>query len=562
LIYQFCHTGILFYNTWAWSVTMPQSIHGLQKSCLVIPCSFDYSSDPPKNPYQIVWYQLVDRGYPVVFDSWNPASVIDRYKGRTSLYKQKFRGCSLLIEVLSLSHSGDKIYAWVDPENIGWTTYKFYDVSTIIYVDSSAEKPRVQISGGDKIGDRIKVQCTTYHTCPYKPPSFSLKGIEKSFGKDDKLLHIDNGDGKWEITLTREGVVQSETQEIQCSVRHSGGLTASTTKIHTAQCTIDQPNIADLNTEFLEGVQQNIVCSVTYGCSSYQPQILWNDENLHESITFISTKGIKHEAKSTLKFTAKANDNGKTITCETRFKGSSQRAQMTLRVKSILFHNTWAWSVTMPYSIRGLQKSCLVIPCSFYYSSYPPMNPYRIVWYEYVDRGYPAVFDSWDPASVIDRYKGRTSLYKPTFRGCSLLIKDLSLSHSGDRIYAWVDPENIGWRTYEFFNVSIIIYVDSSAEKPRVHISGGAKIGDRITIKCTAYHTCPYEPPSLSLKGIEKHFEKDDTLLNRDIDDGKWEITLTREGIVQSETQTIECSVRHSGGLTASTTKIHAAQCK
>lgn len=114
----------------------------------------------------------------------------------------------------------------------------------------------------------------------------------------------------------------------------------------------------------------------------------------------------------------------------------------------------------MPSKVHGLHKSCLVIPCSFSYSAYPPHYPYRVVWYEYVDRGYPAVYDSWYPSSVIDRYKGRTSLYTNNYRDCSLLIKYLSLSHDGDRIYTWVDPENVGRSTFRFFDVTTVISVD------------------------------------------------------------------------------------------------------
>lgn len=99
-----------------------------------------------------------------------------------------------------------------------------------------AKKPSVDISGGHRIGESITVRCKTSHTCPYQPPSLSLSGIEKKFGTEDKLEHISVGGGKWETRLTRAGVVQSERQDIQCSVRHSGGLSASTTVIHNAEC--------------------------------------------------------------------------------------------------------------------------------------------------------------------------------------------------------------------------------------------------------------------------------------------------------------------------------------
>lgn len=129
----FWHTGMLFNTAWSWWVNMPSSIRGLHKSCLVIPCSFSYTADPPQNHFRIVWYEYVNRGYPLVYDGWYPDSVIDRYKGKTSLYNVgTYRDCSLLIKDLSLSHDGDRIYTWVDPDNVG---YKFYDKTTLIFVE-------------------------------------------------------------------------------------------------------------------------------------------------------------------------------------------------------------------------------------------------------------------------------------------------------------------------------------------------------------------------------------------------------------------------------------------
>lgn len=134
LTYQFSHTGILVNSTWAWSVRMPHSVYGLRRSCIVIPCSFSYSSYPPYNAYRVVWYQYVDRGYPLVYDSWYPKEVIDKYRGRTSIYKGSHLDCSLMIDDLSFSHDGDRIYTWIDPENVGSSNFKFFDVTALIHV--------------------------------------------------------------------------------------------------------------------------------------------------------------------------------------------------------------------------------------------------------------------------------------------------------------------------------------------------------------------------------------------------------------------------------------------
>ncbi|XP_072547732.1 uncharacterized protein [Salminus brasiliensis] len=454
--------GILFSGTWTWLVKMPRSIRGLQGSCLVIPCSFDYTSDPPVNPHRVVWYQYVSRGYPLVYDNWDPRSVIPKFRGKTSLYgNPSHRDCSLLIKDLDMSHHGEKVYPWVDPENVGWRTYEFFDVTTVIHVEHSVQDPSLQIIGGINIGDTISVQCSTYHTCPYRTPTLTLSGIERKEGINDRVENTHIGDGKYQITLKRDGVVRAVSQRVQCSVKHPGGRSATATRTHTAKC--------------------------NQSCDSS------------------------------------------------------------------------GWLVKMPRSIRGLQGSCLVIPCSFDYSSDPPVNPHRVVWYQYVSRGYPLVYDNWDPRSVIPKFRGKTSLYgNPSYKDCSLLIKDLDMSHHGEQIYPWVDPENVGRSTYRFFDVTTEIHVEHSVQDPSLQIIGGINIGDTISVQCSTYHTCPYNKPTLTLSGIEGI---NDRVENTHIGDGKYQITLKRDGVVRAVSQRVQCSVIHYGGCSATATRTHTAKC-
>jgi len=114
----------------------------------------------------------------------------------------------------------------------------------------------------------------------------------------------------------------------------------------------------------------------------------------------------------------------------------------------------------MPKEIRGLQGSCLVIPCHFSYTWYPPTDPHRIVWYQWVSKGYPLVYDPRYPYDVIEKFRGKTDLYGTRDWDCSLLIKNLKHSHHGEKIYAWIDPENVGWRTYPFYDVTSTILVE------------------------------------------------------------------------------------------------------
>ncbi len=82
-----------------------------------------------------MWYQWVSKGYPLVYDPWYPNNVIGKFRGKTDLYVNSSWDCSLLIKNLEPSHHEEKLYAWIDPENVGYRTYKFYDVVSKILVE-------------------------------------------------------------------------------------------------------------------------------------------------------------------------------------------------------------------------------------------------------------------------------------------------------------------------------------------------------------------------------------------------------------------------------------------
>lgn len=107
--------------------------------------------------------------------------------------------------------------------------------------------------------------------------------------------------------------------------------------------------------------------------------------------------------------------------------------------------------------------SCVIIPCSFDYYRFPPTNPNRVVWYKYARHGYPLVYDNMYTAHVIDEFRGRTSRVT-TFSGgkeCSLKISRVTWEHDKQRIYPWIDPENVGRGTYRFFDKTVTIEVTS-----------------------------------------------------------------------------------------------------
>nr|XP_055053792.1 sialoadhesin-like [Misgurnus anguillicaudatus] len=305
-------TGVLLFETLAWEVRMPSEIHGLRGSCLVIPCSYSYTSYPPTNPRRVVWYQYVSSSYPLVYDPWYPDSVIDKFRGKTEIYNptNSDRDCSLLIKIVDPSHNGEKLYTWIDPENIGKSTYKFYDVTSTIIVDSNPQQPIINISGGLKIGDSITVVCYILHTCPYSKPNIILKGIEGSDKIDD--VHMENG--RWKTTRTRTGVVKAERSDIECVFY---------------RITIEPKLTADI----IEGVAKTFTCTVHHSCQMNPPILSWNYENMPVKNEKKQLTGFKLATSSTITFLGTKKDDGKKLTCTTNISGQKITASVDLHVQ-------------------------------------------------------------------------------------------------------------------------------------------------------------------------------------------------------------------------------------
>lgn len=118
--------------------------------------------------------------------------------------------------------------------------HTFLDGCTVRFIDNSlhflckgrADKPDIMISGNMRVGESAIVQCTVYHTCPTNPPSLSLNIPLKSHS----LTHSSMSDGTSKTTLTTTLNIESDLQSVECSVRHIGGLRASSTKNLNAKC--------------------------------------------------------------------------------------------------------------------------------------------------------------------------------------------------------------------------------------------------------------------------------------------------------------------------------------
>uniref|UniRef100_A0A8C7FRZ9 B-cell receptor CD22 first Ig-like domain-containing protein n=1 Tax=Oncorhynchus kisutch TaxID=8019 RepID=A0A8C7FRZ9_ONCKI len=90
-------------DTSSWTAEVPDSVSGLEGSCIVIPCSFNYP-EPKIKPSEFtgIWFKDTSE---VIYHT-DSSNVITDYRGRTELVGNlRQKNCSLRIDPL---HSSDK----------------------------------------------------------------------------------------------------------------------------------------------------------------------------------------------------------------------------------------------------------------------------------------------------------------------------------------------------------------------------------------------------------------------------------------------------------------------
>ncbi|KAG5857981.1 hypothetical protein ANANG_G00025220 [Anguilla anguilla] len=191
-------------------------------SCIVVPCSF---TPPTANEaVEVTWYQYVSRGYPLVYSESKPGDVIDKFRDSTELIGRAGEGnCSLKINLTREAHNAEKIYVWIEPNQLDGY---FYDQTVTLEVTENAPQPEIRVVRSDLTeGDVVRLSCDVIHTCPPSPPSVSFRNHRGALS----WSHNKEEAGRWRISVETSWKVNSADhgRGVVCDVTHPGGRTAS-----------------------------------------------------------------------------------------------------------------------------------------------------------------------------------------------------------------------------------------------------------------------------------------------------------------------------------------------
>ncbi|KAJ8404989.1 hypothetical protein AAFF_G00329100 [Aldrovandia affinis] len=176
-----------------WRVTFPAQISAPAGSCMVIPCSFPSPSSP--QTVDVSWYQYAKYSYPMVYSKTKGREVIAKFRGRTEIVGSTGEGnCSLKINSTQVAHNAERIYVWINPNNLSGT---FYEKMVTLQVTAKAAQPEMQVSGELTEGAAVRLTCSVVHTCPPSPPYISLSNHRGVL----KWSHVEEGAGHSGIVL-------------------------------------------------------------------------------------------------------------------------------------------------------------------------------------------------------------------------------------------------------------------------------------------------------------------------------------------------------------------------
>lgn len=95
----------------------------------------------------------------------------------------------------------------------------------------TAEKPQIMISGDKTVGQYVQVECYVYHTCLTYPPTLSLN-IPLKYHQSRTTVYMN----QYKTSLTTTMHIEKDHQTVECTVRHTGGLSATGSVTLNAKC--------------------------------------------------------------------------------------------------------------------------------------------------------------------------------------------------------------------------------------------------------------------------------------------------------------------------------------
>ncbi|KAE8288648.1 hypothetical protein D5F01_LYC12523 [Larimichthys crocea] len=417
-----------------WSFTTPGSITGMRGSCIIVPCSFSYSTSQPAN-LRVIWYLFQINGYPPVFDE------------RQTVFNH-------------------------------------------------AQEPQLSIVGIPRVGEQSHVSCNVRHTCISAPPVLTLNGLSGSDRTVDTLVSdgiwerkveriwtVKEQDQSVKCTVRYQGGQQATSElklNVECPYEEikmtekpgeaTEGVANSVICSVSYKCKKNTPTIVWNYKDMQSSLNTKMISTDTY--------------NTVSNLTFIGSLG--DDGKS-LTCTAQF------ITGETSDSATISIKKYEKPVEEIDPHESDTFHILaadVPFRFSALTDSCVVIPCSFQYEEDVPLT--RGIW----SKKTGGIVYHNGRSQVLDHFKDRTRLLGDLNEGnCSLEIDNIKPFDNGPFCFH-AEKGNDKYRFNN--SCVFIVMKASLEKPVMTQVPKEVEAGSTISVSCSVTHTCPSHPPVFS----------------------------------------------------------------
>ncbi|XP_010883399.2 myelin-associated glycoprotein isoform X2 [Esox lucius] len=270
--------GVMGVDASSWTAKVPSSVSGLQGSCIIIPCSFNYPEPKPK-PSRFTGVWLKD-SHEVVYHP-DSSRIFKGYRGRTTLVGDLWqKNCSLRITPLHLSDKGPFFFR-IEMEDLN--KYSYIHAKVSIAVSSSPDSPSLSVKEEVKVGGVVSASCSVFYTCPSEPPLLTWSHTRTPSIQSQQLVN-----GQWELTssLTFTSTMK-DNKALVCTAEYRGGK-----KVNSSKTLNIKYAPVDVKVEVASNVKEGT--SVELKCSS-------NSNPAPHSFRWHNSKGPLPSRRSTIK---------------------------------------------------------------------------------------------------------------------------------------------------------------------------------------------------------------------------------------------------------------------
>uniref|UniRef100_A0A8B9G899 Sialic acid binding Ig like lectin 1 n=1 Tax=Amazona collaria TaxID=241587 RepID=A0A8B9G899_9PSIT len=157
-----------------------------------------------------------------------------------------------------------------------------------------------------------------------------------------------------------------------------------------------------------------------------------------------------------------------------------------------------SWGVTYPRSLRGINGSCVVIPCSLSFPEEVAADDGLVaIWYKDYNNQKTLVFHSADQ-EVDVHFRGRAQLLgDPSARNCTLQLQRVAVGDSGPYRFRFEIVNGDRWSAAQ----DVVLSVSEDLEKPSIAPSEEQTEGQTSTFECSTPYVCPLGDVALRWEG-------------------------------------------------------------